>query len=75
MARIPRYAWPAPLARFIEHELLPRAKARGIHGRLSVHDRRDGDRTEYVVTIRVPAMNLLLAETFVEGAERGRPKK
>jgi hypothetical protein len=75
MPRIPRYAWPAPLARYVESELVPRARARGIHGKVSVHARRDGDVTEYVITIQVPAANLRLAEAWSDAPERGRTKR
>jgi hypothetical protein len=75
MPRIPRYAWPAPLARYVESELVPRARARGIHGRVSVHARRDGDTTEFIITICVPASNLRLAESWSDAPEQRRTKR
>ena len=74
MAKIPRYAWPDAIEKYVAQELLPGAKSRGISGRVSVHEQRNGDDVDFVITIRVPSTNLTLANAFID-APVGRARK
>jgi hypothetical protein len=52
--KLRRHEWPQIVATLVD-AFVAAAKDTGVHGRVTVHEERDGDAVLYVIAVRVPA--------------------
>jgi hypothetical protein len=61
--KLRRHEWPTIIARLAD-AVVAAAKSVGVHGRVTVHENREGDAMYYVVAVRVPASETAMSRAM-----------